>query len=97
MRSLEENADIIRRGIIIMTKAALIRKIENGRDILFDVAGRHFAIFTWTAEGIGIGEQYPNDTEMQYFKTAKELVEGFKINGVALEDLVQGVRITDYS
>ena len=97
MRSLEENADIIRRGITIMTKAELIQKIEDGSDIMFDVAGKHFTILTWMEEGIGIGEQYPNDTEMQYFKTAKELVEGFKINGVALEDLVQGVRITDYS
>ena len=34
---------------------------------------------------------------MQHFKTAKELVENFKVNGVALGDLAQGIRITDYS
>ncbi len=80
-----------------MTKAELIQKIEDGRDIMFDVAGKHFTILTWMEEGIGIDEQYPNDTEMQHFKTAKELVENFKVNGVALGDLAQGIRITDYS
>lgn len=80
-----------------MTKAELIQKIENGSDILFDVSGRHLAIFTWTENGIGVGEQYPNETVLQYFKTARELVENYRVNGIALGDLAQGIRITDYS
>ena len=80
-----------------MTKAEWINKIENGRDIMFQVAGKHYTILTWCEEGIGIGEQYPNDTEMKFFHSAKELVEKFKVNDVPLGELVAGIKITDYS
>ena len=40
-----------------MTRVEFIQKIENGSDILFDVADRHYVIFTWMEDGIGIGEQ----------------------------------------
>lgn len=48
-----------------MTRSEFIRKIEEGRDIMFDVLGRHYTILTWLDEGIGIGEQYPNDDELK--------------------------------
>lgn len=80
-----------------MTRNELIVKIENGSDIMFDVSGRHYTILTWTAEGIGIDEQYPNDGDMQYFASAEELVDSFKVNGIPLGDIAAGVKITDYT
>lgn len=44
-----------------MTRTEFIKKIEKGSDILFDVADRHYVIFTWMENGIGIGEQYHTD------------------------------------
>ena len=80
-----------------MTKADFIEKIENGSDIMFDIVGRHFTILTWPADGILIDEQYPKDGNEKYYKTAKELVDGFMIDGVPLADLCDKVVITDYS
>lgn len=39
---------------IITTKSEFIEKIENGSDIVFAVAGKSYAIFTWTDKGIAI-------------------------------------------
>lgn len=80
-----------------MTKAELIDKIENGSDIMFDVANRHFTILTWMDEGIAISEQHPHDGEPQYFDTAEALVEGFKINGKPLGSLSDKVVIVQYT
>ena len=80
-----------------MTKNEFINKVENGSDIMFDVVGRHFSIFTWMDEGIGIGEQFPHDDKMQYFDTAEALVENYEIGGKPLADLVNQVVITDYT
>lgn len=80
-----------------MTKNEFIEKIENGSDIMFDVAGRHYSIFTWMDDGIGIGEQYPHDNEMQFFDTAEDLVENYKIGDKPLSDLISTVVITDYT
>lgn len=80
-----------------MTKSELISKIDNGSDILIDVAGRHFAIFTWCREGIGIGEQYLEDDTLTYFETSTQLVEQFLINGIPIEKHLSTLRITDYS
>lgn len=80
-----------------MTKADFVEKIEKGSDIMFDVVGRHFTILTWMEEGIGIGEQDPVGGEIEHYKTAKDLVEGFMIDGVPLADLCDKVVITDYS
>jgi len=79
-----------------MTKTELIDKIENGSDIMFDVENRHFTIFTWMDEGIGIGEQHRRD-KMQYFTSANDLVENFKIDGSPLSSLAGKVVITDYT
>ncbi len=79
-----------------MTKTEFIEKIENGSDIMFDVAKYHYVIFTWMEEGIGIGEQN-KDTPIAHFDTAEELVNTFQINGVPLANLCDKVIITDYS
>lgn len=80
-----------------MTKNEFITKIENGSDIMFDVSGKHFTILTWCDDGIGIDEQYPNERGMQYFKTAKELVENFVVDNVHIGDLANKIVITDYT
>lgn len=79
-----------------MTKQEWIEKIESGSDIMFDVSGKHFVIFTWMENGIAIGKQ--NSTvPMEEFSDAKSLVDGFLVDGVPLGDLVDGITITDYS
>lgn len=80
-----------------MTKKTLIDKIENGSDIMFDVAGKHFTILTWMDDGIAIGEQHPNDGELQYFDSAEELVDGFEVDGKSLASLADKVVITQYT
>lgn len=80
-----------------MTKLELIDLIANGRDIMFDVAGKHYTILTWCEEGIGIDQQYPNDFQMSYYPDATALVENFKVNSVPLGELAAGIRITEYS
>ena len=80
-----------------MTKNEFAKLIENGRDIMFDTADKHFNIFTWCEEGIGIDEQDPNSKGRQYFQTAEELLTGYLVDGVPLGDLSDKVVITDYS
>ena len=80
-----------------MTKTKLIELIDNGCDIMLSVAGKHFTILTWMDEGIGIGEQSPNDGELLYYDSAEQLVDSFKVDGVSLGDLAEWVAITDYS
>ena len=84
---------------ITMTKNDLIKKIENGRDILFDVNGRHYGIFTWCKQGIGIGEatQDTSKDPLTYYPTAHEVISGYKIGNVPLSDLCDKIIITDYS
>lgn len=80
-----------------MTKSDFISKIENGRDILFDVAGQSFTILTWPEEGIAIGEQNRPEVPIKYFPTAEALVENFLVHGIPLQDLVKNLVITEYT
>ena len=80
-----------------MTRDDFIEKIENGRDILFEVAGKQFTILTWMDEGIGIGERNCPQKPIQYFSTAQELVDGFMIHDISLSSLIHTAKITDYS
>ena len=80
-----------------MTAQELTEKIENGSDILFDVMGRHFGIFTWPNEGIGIDERAPHSMGMRYYKSAEELISSFTIDGKPLADIADQVMITDYT
>ena len=80
-----------------MTKNELISKIKDGYDIMFDVREKHYTILTWTSEGIAIGEQYPNDNEIQYFKTAEELVSQFNVGDIPLAELASEIKITEYT
>ena len=80
-----------------MTRAELIDIIDNGSDIMFSVAGRHYTILTWTDKGIAIGEQYPNDHEIRYFETAEELVDHTVIDGKSLGEMAGEIVITQYT
>lgn len=80
-----------------MTKHEFVKKIEDGRDIMFDVNGRHFVIFTWPKEGIGIAEQDPAGDVLHYYETPELLIDGFMIGGTSLSSLCSSVVITDYS
>ena len=80
-----------------MTRSEFITKIENGYDNMFDVAGKHYTILTWTDAGIEIGEQNRPDVPIQCFATAEQLVDNFLVHDVPLSKLVQKVVITDYS
>ena len=81
-----------------MTREELIWKIDHGDDIMFDVLGRHYAIFTWAfdEDGICICEQNVSDSE-KYFKTADELVDNYSIESFTLASLAGQIKITDYT
>ncbi len=81
-----------------MTREEFVWKIEHGDDIMFDVAGKHFAILTWTMEeeGICISEQNVRESN-QYFQSAEELVDNYSIEGFTLASLVDQIKITDYT
>ncbi len=80
-----------------MTRAEFVEKIENGSDIMFDVRGKHFTILTWPDDGIAIDEQYPNDGNVKYFRTAEELVDGFFVDGKPIANIADEIRITEYT
>lgn len=80
-----------------MTKADFVEKIENGSDIMFSVSGKQFTILTWMDDGIAIGEQHPNDGDLQYYDTAEDLVERFMIDGKPLGAIASNIKITQYS
>ena len=80
----------------MLTRNDLIWKIDHGDDIMFDVRGRHYVIFTWDDEGIRILEQ--NKSELgQKYKTPEELVDRFIVDGSPLKDIVSEIRITNYT
>lgn len=80
-----------------MKKDELIAKIENGRDIMFDVGSRHYTIITWLDDGIGIGEQNKPEKEISVYPDADTLLKDFLVDGKPLGDLAEKVVITDYS
>lgn len=80
-----------------MTSRELIEKIENGNDIMLDVAGKHLTIITWLDDGIGIDEQAPKDGNLQVFPTAEDLVNGYRMNGAPLAALAKTAVITSYT
>ena len=80
-----------------MTKTKLNDLINEGSDIMFSVDGRSFTIITWTDDGIAVGEQSPNDGDLEFFKTAEDLLENFMVNGTPLGELAEKVIITQYA
>lgn len=80
-----------------MTVSDFEALIDNGRDIMFDVSGKHYTVLTWTEGGICIDEQDPNGGNEFYFISGEKLVDGFLVNGVPLRNLIDDVIITDYS
>ena len=79
-----------------MTRTEFIKKIEKGSDILFDVADRHYVIFTWMENGIGIGEQYHTDP-LKFFDTPESLIDNFQVDGTPLVHLCNKIIITEYT
>ena len=81
-----------------MTRKELIEKIKYGDDIMFDVCGKHFVIFTWDADekGIYISEVDPVDCE-EYFQTIEDLLNGYFIDGHSLGDVAEEIVIRDYT
>lgn len=80
-----------------MTRSEWEKLIEDGRDIMFDVRGKHFTILTWLVGGINISEQYPVQDQGVLFPTAAALLNEYRIDGVPLGDLSGEIKITDYS
>ena len=79
-----------------MTKENFKDLIENGSDILFDVSGKHYAIFTWSEEGILIGEQHSSEPCIAY-PTEQDLLDHFLVNGIPLGELAEQIEITEYA
>ena len=80
-----------------MTKSDFIEKIENGNDIMFVCKEKNYTILTWTDEGIAISEQAPNDSDLSYFESAQKLVDNFLINGIPLNQMIDEIKITQYT
>ncbi len=80
----------------MLTRDEFIWKIDHGDDIMFDVRGRHYAIFTWDDDGIRIIEQNKSEAG-QKFKTSEELVDEFVVDGLYLNDVVSEIKITNYT
>lgn len=80
-----------------MIKDEFIAKIENGRDIMFDVEKRHYTIITWLDDGIGIGEQNRPESGISVYPDADTLLKDFLVDGKPLGDLTEKIVITDYS
>lgn len=74
-----------------------VRLIDEGGDILISVRGKHFGIFTWCEEGIGIDEDDPNGKGMQYFPDAETLLSNFLVDGIPLGDIAEQIILRDYS
>ncbi len=82
---------------IITKKNEFAIKIENGRDIMFDVGNRHYTIVTWFGNGVSIGERGNSESSITTYPDADTLLKEFLVDGKPLGDLIDGVVITDYS
>ena len=80
-----------------MTRNEWEKLIEDGRDIMFDVQGKHFIILTWFDDGIYISERDPVEDQGMCFPTAAALLNEYRIDGVPLGNLSAEIRIIDYS
>lgn len=80
-----------------MKKNEFILKVENGRDIMFDVGNHHYTIITWLDEGIGIGEQNKPESGISTYPDVDTLLKEFQVDDKPLEKLIENIMITDYS
>ena len=78
-----------------MTKNEFIWKIEHGDDIMFDVLGRHFTIFTWPDDGVMIVEQ--NKGKPVKFPSIGRMLAEYEVDGKALADLAGIINISSYT
>ena len=79
-----------------MSRDEFVWKIEHGDDIMFDINGRKFVIFTWDEDGIRIVEQNSNSDGLVY-KEANELLDKFLVDGIPLKEVVGDITITAYT
>ena len=79
-----------------MTKNEFIEKVKNGSEIMFMIGKRGFTIVNYFDDGPDIGEWNKVET-VQKFENAVSLVEGYIIDGRALADYAESIKITDYS
>lgn len=75
----------------------LEKKIENGHDIMLTINNKKFTILTWCEEGIFIDQQSPNDGSGNYYKTALDLINGYKVDGMPIKELISSIVIDYYS
>lgn len=63
--------------------------------VVFTVNGKGYTILVWPEKGISILEWNKEETR-QYYPDAKSLVNEFKVDGVPLANLTEGIKITEY-
>lgn len=69
----------------------LISLIEAGSDIEFSYNGVMYTILPWTDDGITIGAQgVDNDAT---FPDAAALLQGYRIDGMPLEDVLPSIHL----
>ncbi|MDO4668705.1 MAG: hypothetical protein Q4A63_02685 [Butyricicoccus pullicaecorum] len=69
----------------------LKQAILAGNDIEFSVDGQKYTILPWLEEGIVIGQQDSDDD--QIFANADELLSGYQIAGIPLQDKLPQIEI----
>lgn len=79
-----------------MTRNEFRKKVEKGSDIEFEVNGIGCTICTWTENGISIGEWDRPET-VSVYETVDEMIDNYIVRGVPLVDLMESVKITDYT
>ena len=79
-----------------MTKEEFKDLIENGRDIMFDVSGKHYTILTWWDDGILIAEQN-TENHKGVFSNEADLLDNYHIDGIPLGKLSEQIVITQYA
>ena len=76
-----------------MTRNELVEAIDFGSDILFDCGNKSYCILGWNDSGPLIAEQKTGNGGM-IFKDGADLVENYKINGIALSKQIDRIHIT---
>lgn len=73
----------------------LVELIDFGSDIEFSYKGKSYIILPWVKEGIVIGEQ--NKDNDSIYKTSRELVDNYKIDGKLIKDIIGEIKIIFHS
>lgn len=79
-----------------MTRNELVKKIEDAFEMVIVINDKRFTITDENEQGISIAEWNRLETE-QYFSDANDLVDKYIINGKALKDQTDDIKIQDYT